>query len=184
MTYDEPNNQTTFTLPIPYFANEELQAFSMGNEPGRIGDITVNGTTGSLQGDWTGTDIALGYTFDMRVEFPTLYPTKTSGTTTQSDTRAYLTLNRIKITLGDSGYYEAKLKCFGRSDRVIQYESSTAGTYLANTASIREETTLTVPVYDKNTNFILELSSKHPSPTTVYSLEWEGNYSNLYYRSV
>ena len=186
MTYNESTNATTFTLPIPYFADEELQAFSMGDEPGRIGDITVDGTTGSLLGDWTNEDIALGYTFNMRVEFPTIYPTAKSGLsgTLQADTRGYLTLNRIKVTLGDSGYYEAKLKSFARDDRIITYESATAGTYLANTASIRDETTITVPVYDKNTNFNLELSSKHPSPTTLYSMEWEGNYSNLYYRSV
>jgi hypothetical protein len=186
MTYSETDNETTFTLPIPYFANEELQAFSMGNEPGRIGDITVNGTTGTLQGDWTNVDLALGYTFNMRVEFPTIYPTAKSGLSgsLQADTRGYLTLNRIKVTLGDSGYYEATLKSFGRDDRVITYESATAGTYLANTASIRDDTIVTIPVYDKNSNFNLELSSKHPSPTTLYSMEWEGNYSNLYYRSV
>jgi len=186
MTYNESTNATTFTLPIPYFEDEELQAFSMGNEPGRIGDITVDGATGSLSGDWTNVDFALGYTFDMRVEFPTIYPTKRSGVSgsLEADTRGYLTLNRIKVTLGDSGYYEATLKSFGRDDRIITYESATAGTYLANTASIRSETKLTVPVYDKNTNFNLELSSKHPSPTTLYSMEWEGNYSNLYYRSV
>ena len=186
MTYNESDNVTTFTLPIPYFSGEELQAFSMGDEPGRIGDITVDNTTGSLQGDWTDDPIAIGYTFDMRVEFPTIYPTSKSGLsgTLQADTRGYLTLNRIKVTLGDSGYYEATLKSFGRDDRVITYESATAGTYLADRASIRDETTLTVPVYDKNTNFNLELSSKHPSPTTLYSMEWEGNYSNKYYRSV
>lgn len=186
MTYDEDDNETTFTLPIPYFEGEELQAFSMGDAPGRIGDITVDGTTATLTGDWTDEPLALGYTFNMNVEFPTIYPTAKSGLTgaLQADTRGYLTLNRIKVTLGDSGYYEATLKSFGRDDRVITYESATAGTYLADSASIRDETRLTVPVYDKNTNFNLELSSKHPSPTTLYSMEWEGTYSNLYYRSV
>jgi len=187
LTYTESTNRTTFTLPIPNFtADEELQAFSMGNEPGRIGDITVSGSTGSLLGDWTNTDIALGYTFDMRIEFPTIYPTKKSGMTggLQTDTRGYLTLNRIKVTLGDSGYYEAKLKSFGRDDRVITFESSTAGTYTANRAAILNESLQTIPVYDKNTNFNLELSSKHPSPTTLYSMEWEGIYTNMYYRSV
>ena len=60
LTYTESTNRTTFTLPIPNFTtDEELQAFSMGNEPGRIGDNTVSGSTGSLLGDWTNTDIAL-----------------------------------------------------------------------------------------------------------------------------
>ncbi len=187
MTYNESTNRTTFTLPIPDFtADQDLQAFSMGDEPGRIGDIEVTGTTGSLLGDWTEDPIALGYTFDMRIEFPTIYPTKKSGMsgTLQADTRGSLTLSRIKLTLGDSGYYEAILNCFGRDDRIITFESATAGTYVANRASILGEATRTIPVYDKNTNFNLEISSKHPSPTTLYSMEWEGNYTNLYYQSV
>lgn len=186
MTYSESTNLTTFTLPIPNFADEDLKAFSTGTESGRIGDITVSGTTGSLLGDWTNTGIALGYTFDMRIEFPTIYPVSKSGLTgtVQSDTRGSLVLNRIKLTLGDSGYYEAILKCFGRDDRIITFESATLGTYQADRAAILSGTLKTIPVYDKNTNFNLQISSKHPSPTTLYSMEWEGNYNPMYYRSV
>jgi hypothetical protein len=186
MTYNETDNVTTFTLPIPYFEGEELQAFSMGDEPGRIGDITVDGNTGSLQGDWTDDPLALGYTFAMRIEFPVIYPTKKSGLSgaLQADTRGYLTLNRIKFTLGDQGYYEAILKSFGRADRTIIIENAIAGRYKANTAAISDIGYKTIPVYDKNLNFNLELYSKHPSPTTLYSMEWEGNYTPMYYQSV
>jgi len=188
MTYNQNTNLTSFTLPIPYFASETLKAFSMGTEPGRIGDITVtnSGTTGNLLGDWTDDPIALGYTFNMRVEFPTIYPVSKSGLsgTIQSDTRGSLILNRIKLTFGDSGYYEAILKSFGRADRTITFESATLGTYVTNTAAILSEASRTIPVYDRNINFNLELSSDHPSPATLYSMEWEGNYTPMYYRSV
>ena len=188
MTYSETTNLTTFTLPIPHFEDEELKAFSMGDEPGRIGNITVTngGTTGTLLGDWTTDPIALGYTFDMRVEFPTIYPTSKSGMTgaLQGDTRGSLILNRIKVTLGDSGYYEATLQSFGRDDRVITFESATLGTYQANRAAILSGASRTIPVYDRNTNFNLVLSSRHPSPATLYSMEWEGNYTPMYYQSV
>lgn len=186
MTYTASTNATTFTLPIPYFSSEELKAFSIGDEPGRIGDITVNGTTGSLVGDWTDADIALGYTFDMRIEFPTIYPVSKGklASGVQSETGGYLSLSRIKLTLGDAGYYEAILKSFGRDDRTIVFESAVLGTYESNSAAISASSTRTIPVYDKNTNFNLEISSKHPSPTTLYSLEWEGSYTELYYKSV
>lgn len=186
MTYNESTNYTTFTLPIPYFTGEDLKAFSMGDEPGRIGDITVDGTTASLLGDWTDDPLALGYTFNMRIEFPTIYPTGKSGMSgaLQSDTRGYLTLNRIKLTLGDSGYYEAVLKSFGRSDRTLIFENAILGRYKADTAAISDLGYKTIPVYDKNINFNLEINSKHPSPTTLYSMEWEGNYTPMYYRSV
>ena len=186
MTYNESTNYTTFTMPVPYFVGEDLKAFSMGDEPGRIGDITVDGTTGSLLGNWTDGPIALGYTFNMKVEFPTIYPTAKSGLSgaLQADTRGYLTLNRIKLTLGDSGYYEATLKSFGKTDRTLIFENAILGKYKADTAAISDLGYKTIPVYDKNLNFNLEINSKHPSPTTLYSMEWEGNYTPMYYRSV
>ena len=186
LTYNETDNETTFTMPIPVFADESLQAFSLGTEAGRIGDITVDGTTGTLVGDWTDSDIVVGYNFNMRVEFPKIYPVAKSGLsgTIQSDTRGSLVVSRINVTLGDSGYYEAKLTSLGRDDRTITFESITAGQYEANSVPILNEAIRSIPIYDKNTNFTLELSSNHPSPTTLYSMEWEGNYTNKYYRSV
>ena len=186
LTYNETDNETTFTLPIPDVDGESLQAFSLGDEAGRIGDITVNGTTGTLVGDWTDSDIVVGYNFNMLVEFPKIYPVSKSGLsgTIQSDTRGSLVVSRINVTLGDSGYYEATIKSLGRDDRVITFESITAGQYEANSVAIQDESTRSIPIYDKNTNFTLELSSNHPSPTTLYSMEWEGNYTNKYYRSV
>lgn len=186
LTYNANTNATTFTLPVPYFSGEELKAFSLGTEAGRIGDITVSGTTGSLIGDWTDTDIALGYTFNMQVNFPIIYPTSKSGLTgtIQSDTRGSLIVSRIKLSLGDTGFYQATLKSLGRDDRVITFESATLGTYLADSVAINAGTIRTIPVYDRNTNVRLELSSKHPSPTTLFSLEWEGDYTQRYYRNV
>ncbi len=188
LTYSSATNLTSFTLPIPYFSGEELKAFSIGVDSGRIGDITVtnNGTTGTLIGDWTDTDIALGYTFNMQVNFPTIYPVSKSGMTgtIQADTRGSLIVSRVKLSLGDSGYYEATLKSLGRDDRTLKFESATVGTYEADKIAILSSAFRTIPVYDRNTNFRIELSSKHPSPTTIYSLEWEGDYSPMYYRSV
>jgi len=186
MTYNESTNATTFTIPIPIFTGEELKAFSLGTEAGRIGDITIDGSTGSLIGDWTNEDIALGYTFNMKVIFPTIYPISKSGMSglVQSDTRGSLIISRIKLSLGDSGYYEATLKALGREDRTITFESAILGEYEANRVAINEGTLRTMPVYDRNINFRLELTSKHPSPTTLYSMEWEGNYTPMYYQSV
>ncbi len=122
----------------------------------------------------------------MQVNFPTIYPVSKSGMTgtIQADTRGSLIVSRVKLSLGDSGYYEATLKSLGRDDRTLKFESATVGTYEADKIAILSSAFRTIPVYDRNTNFRIELSSKHPSPTTIYSLEWEGDYSPMYYRSV
>ena len=42
----------------------------------------------------------------------------------------------------------------------------------------------TIPVYEKNTNVEVTLKSEHPSPATLRSLTWEGDYSPRNYRRV
>jgi hypothetical protein len=56
--------------------------------------------------------------------------------------------------------------------------------YLANSPMIAESLTRTIPCYTRNKNMDIELSSRHPSPFTLFSISWEGDYSNKYYRPV
>ena len=45
-----------------------------------------------------------------------------------------------------------------------------------------DEIIKTIPVYDKNKNVDVTLKSTHPSPCTLRSMQWEGDYSPMYYR--
>ena len=39
-------------------------------------------------------------------------------------------------------------------------------------------------IYERNKNYTLTLKSSHPTPATLYSLAWEGDYSNTFYKRV
>ena len=150
-----------------------------------------NGTTKvKLPGNWTTTDnnkafnVVLGYDFDMEVEFPTIYIGSKEGESYRSDIQASLILQRTKLSLGPSGVYKVTLKRIGKPEYSETYESVKADTYTANTAGIDGEQVVNIPIYEKNTNLTLLLNSKHPSPATLYSMNWEGNYSNRYYKRV
>ena len=80
--------------------------------------------------------------------------------------------------------YDTTLKRIGKPDYNETFESVMADAYTANTVGIGKEQIATLPVYEKNTNLILTLKSTHPSPATLYSMNWEGNYSNRYYKRV
>ena len=41
-----------------------------------------------------------------------------------------------------------------------------------------------VPIYERNTNLTLTLKSTHPTPATLYSMTWEGDYTNKFYQRV
>jgi hypothetical protein len=186
LVYNFDKNSTSFIRTVPNITGETLTAFSLGDEPGRIGSVTVNGSLCTIKGDWTDSDIVIGYPFDMQIDFPNLYVTSRDGLSgsVKSDTRGSLIVQRMMLDLGDSGTYTATLKCLGRDDREIVFESAFQDYYKANSAAIIPSVIRNIPVYDRNTNFRLELNSKHPAPTTIYSMEWEGDYTNMYYKSV
>ncbi len=156
-----------------------------------VSTFNDNGTTKvKIPGNWTTTDnnkafnVVLGYDFDMEVEFPTIYVGRREGDSYRSDIQASLVLQRTKFSLGPSGVYKVTLKRIGKPDYSETYESVMADTYIANTAGIDGEQVVNIPIYEKNTNLTLLLNSQHPSPATLYSMNWEGNYSDRYYKRV
>jgi len=42
----------------------------------------------------------------------------------------------------------------------------------------------TVPIYDRNDSTDITLTSKEPTPFTLYSMTWEGSYTDKYYKRV
>ena len=129
-------------------------------------------------------DIIIGYDFDMEVQFPTIYVGKREGEGFRSDIQGSLILQRTKFSFGPSGVYKVTLKRIGKPDYSEIYESIKADTYTASTVGIDGEQIVNIPIYEKNTNLTLLLNSQHPSPATLYSMNWEGSYSNRYYKRV
>ena len=161
---------------------------------GLVSKVTTfddNGTTKvKIPSNWTTStasqafNVVLGYAFDMEIEFPTLYVTQQEGERFKSDIQSSLVLHRIKMSLGPTGVYDTTLKRIGKPDYTETFESILADVYTANTVGIDKEQVVTLPVYEKNTNLTFTLKSTHPTPSTLYSINWEGDYSKRYYRRV
>tara|TARA_R100001082_G_C4363940_1_gene160846 strand:+ start:353 stop:3643 length:3291 start_codon:yes stop_codon:yes gene_type:complete len=149
---------------------------------GPIGTGT-NIVDGDVRWDHSGY-IFLGYTYEMSVLFPKFYVTKTANNVTRSDVHASLVVHRVKFDLGASGVYQINLKRKGRSDYNVDIESALADSYIAETSGFVPDKIETLPIYDRNINIDLYLKSTHPSPATLYSLSWEGDYSSKYYKRV
>ena len=192
-------NQTYFKTPIGYFEDERLVAYALSP---RIGDYATYQLVGSivyprfevdylgtwmvLDGDWSDTRLMVGYEYEMKVEFPTIYPTRSQETqaTNRTDSRSSLIVHRVKLNFGQVGVYETTLTRKGREDYTQLYECKTMDGYLANDVAFDQQRVQTVPVYARNTDCRLTLKSSHPSPATLYSLEWEGDYSSRFYQRV
>ena len=186
MSYDPETLETTFTKPTGYTDNTNLSVFTLedGNNTGRFEEVTPVGNQISINGDWTDTGLTLGYLFEMLVEFPTIYPQQKQGESVRSDVRSSLTIHRIKLNLEDAGVYESTLGRLGKPDYVQLYECRQQDGYKANAIAYTQDKNQTIPVYERNTNVSLTLTSSHPSPCTLISMNWEGDYNPRYYKSV
>jgi hypothetical protein len=142
------------------------------------------GQTVSLSGDWTAQPITVGYLYEMSVELPTIFPTQTKDKRVVADTSGSLVVQRLKFNFGPIGEFMTVLKRNGKADYVDKHESSLMNAYSANNAPYVDDSFRTVPVYERNTNVNVILKSTHPSPATLQSLSWEGEYTSKFYKRV
>ena len=130
------------------------------------------------------TTIYLGYLYEYSVKFPRFYLQKMEGNSVNSDVNSKLTIHRAKLNFGKVGLYETTLTRVGKADYTEIYESTPADQYESSDAPFVEEIIKEIPIYERNTNVELTLKSSHPSPATLRSLSWEGDYSPMHYRRV
>ena len=162
----------------------EAGTTTLDSSAGASTEFDSGGQTVSLTGDWTAEPITVGYLYEMSVELPTIFPTKTADKRVVADTSGSLILQRLKFNFGPVGEFWTILKRNGKADYVDKHESSLMNGYSANTAPYVDDSFRTVPVYERNTNVNVILKSTHPSPATLQSLSWEGEYTNNFYKRI
>jgi len=192
ISYDKTTNDSKFELPWPHEPSRTVVAFAIGSgeKQGWLSYPKIKLENGKhychMDGVWTDTTIVVGYDYEMKVVVPNIYLSKDESTSNRvvADTRSSLMINRMKFRFGESGTFVTTVKRKGREDYTELWETRPSDSYDADTHSVAAERALTVPVYERNTNVTVELTSKHPTPATLFSLDWEGNYTNMYYRRV
>ena len=205
MTYDTVNDVTTFTLGAGFYSSRTLTAYCTtdSDAAGKSYDIPSSAITGTapnetvtLPGNWktsteagtstvsVNTDLIVGYEYEFEVELPKVFVTRQEGDKTRSETRGSLVLHRMNFDFGDVGVLDITLKRKGRDDYTYTVESTEYDNINASTAAIASGYIHTIPVYDRNTNLSVFIKSNHPSPATLHSMNWEGDYSPRYYQRV
>jgi len=129
--------------------------------------------------------------FEMKIELPRFYVLKNEQQSFRADTTASLVIHRMHLNTGETNFYDITIERYAkdpytiaRDPSVMRYEQAIADAYIADAAPItllREET---VPLYEKNTNLDITITSTFNGPFTLYSLRWEGDYNNRYYQRV
>lgn len=205
LTYNSATDVTTFTLGAGYYSTRNLSAYCItdSDDLGKSYDIPASAITGTapnqtvtLPGNWktsteagastssVNTDVIIGYEYEFEVELPTIYMMRPEGEKMASETRGSLVVHRLNFDFGDVGVIDVTLKRKGRDDYTYTVESKEWDNILASTPAIASSYLHTIPVYDRNTNLTVQIKSNHPSPATIHSMNWEGDYSPKYYSRV
>ena len=205
LTYDTVNDVTTFTLGAGFYSTRTLTAYCItpSDAAGKSYDIPASAITGTapnqtvtLPGNWktsteagasnvsVNTDLIVGFEYEFEVELPKVFVTRAEGDKSRSETRGSLVLHRMNFDFGDVGVLDVTLKRKGRDDYTYTVESKEYDNINASTAAIASGYIHTIPVYDRNTNLSVLIKSNHPSPATLHSMNWEGDYSPRYYQRV
>ena len=185
-SYSASTKKTTFARPTGFSSTAQLAVYNhnSGADIGRYALATANGSNLELDGDWTGTTFMLGYLFDYLIELPTIYVTQATGGKSRSDTRASLVVHRLRFAFGAVGNIDTTIKRTGRVDYTTNFSAAEVDAIDANELPIVEDHIQTIPIYERNTNLNIQIKSTHPSPATLHSMNWEGDYNPRYYRRV
>ena len=192
--YDDDTALTTFTKPVGYESTCQLAVFDTNVGSGDsdpIGSYALANTSlgscgGDIQiaGDWSDKTVVLGYLYDMEIKIPTIYRSTKIGERYISDTNSSLIIHRIILNFGEAGAYNTTLERVGKASYTEEWEAALSDGYRANQIAISNSSIQTIPVYEKNINVNISLKSSHPSPVTLHSMSWEGDYNDKYYQRV
>tara|TARA_Y100000996_G_scaffold406554_1_gene383029 strand:- start:2142 stop:7037 length:4896 start_codon:yes stop_codon:yes gene_type:complete len=183
-------NKTKVYLPTAKVTGLKLVVVMYSNRSQVFDEDNVTYTTGSdsygdyveVSGDWRGSDVFIGYKFDMSVELPRMYYKKSENQQVSSDIDADLILHRLRVKTGLTGPVDYKIKIIGIPVRTSTVSVTPPEQYLLNSTNMTESAVHDVPVYQRNNNTTITIQSNTAFPTTIESINWEGRYSTNYYR--
>ena len=195
-TYSTSTKKTTVDLPFDHITGKKLAVVAIGTYIGDTisatsesegsvfyfedSDISSNQVT--LDGDYRGRDLVIGYVYDMEVELPTLYPTQVEGRSSVSDVTSDLILHRIKVSTGLSGPITYRIDITGKDrwDNIINV--TLPYTYVLNNVNLSASALHDVPIYQRNENVNIKIIGDTPFPISLLNIVWEGNYNRRFYR--
>jgi len=142
---------------------------------------------------WTDTSDGVPYT--TKITFPTIYPRGKES----YDVTANTTIHRVKLSTALIGTYDLTIDREGYESYSILVEQTPSDNTFASsppdvttpigdiTISIpplRGEHIETVPIYTRNKNLTLTMSTDYDAPLTLRSMTWEGDWNPPYYKRV
>ena len=145
---------------------------------------SVSGNDFVFHGNFAGQTVIMGWLFDFNASLPKFFVRKTAGEKTTSDLTASLVIQRMHLHYGDVSQVDAKVNL--RDNQVVSnvLDQTPMDWYKSGKGPFVDNYSYTVPVYQRNSNFRVDITSTHPGPASLHSLTWEGDYTPMNHKRV
>ena len=183
-TYDSNTNLTTVELPYTHLTDKNLAAVVLGPSNGAVLYPTVTNNTFVLDGDYRGTDIVIGYNYDMELTLPKLYVYQQDGESVRNDPESNLILHRLRVQTGLSGPVDYEIKIDGLNDYTHTASVTMPYEYEIGEVNMQANATHVVPIYQRNDNLNITIKGTTPFPVSLLGFDWEGKYNSRFYRRI
>jgi len=196
-TYDSSADTTRIYLPYDHISGKTFVVVALGDYIGgnnvtssqSVGAIlqpTVAGSSGAyyadIDGDYRGRDLIIGYQYDMLLELPKFYFTKSEGSFISSDQTSDLIIHRINVATGLSGPVTYQIDLTGIPTWENTVSTTLPNTYVLNNVNLSSSSLHIVPIYQRNKNTAIRIIGDSPFPVSLLDLTWEGKYSSRFYK--
>jgi hypothetical protein len=204
-TYDSTAETTRIFLPWQHIATKKLAVLALGGYIGATGvggvgaiiyptvaGTFVAGNLNSVQGggqyvdidgDYRGQNVIIGYIYDMQVDVPRLYPTQKEGEDgIKADYTSNVIIHRIKIATGLSGPITYNVNLTGIPNRSQTISVNKPHQYQLGNVNMTADAIHDVPIYQRNENVSLSIVGDTPLPVSLLGMNWEGRYTDKFYR--
>ena len=184
-------NKTRVFLPLNKLSDKKLVIVMYSNRSQVFDEDTVTLTEGTdathgryveVDGDWRGSDVFIGYKYNMSVELPRIYYKTARDQQVNADVEAELIIHKLQVKTGLTGPIDYKINIIGVPVRTSKLTVTPVGQYNLNSVNMTESAVHHVPVYQRNHNTTITIESNTAFPATVESINWEGRYATNYYR--
>ena len=173
-----PFDTITTATPIAVQDASVNSTFSGFYQQATLGTDSTKGDYFAIPGaDLTDLEWLVGYSLDFEVELPTYYYRRETFT----DVNAYLSIHRMKFSLGLSSQCDFMITPINQGE--VSYEATTirSNEYKFDKVPLDNRVVFTVPIMQRNISFTLKVTSNNPYIVSLNSVSWEGNYSPKYY---
>ena len=185
-------DKTRIYLPLDKLSDEKLVIVMYSNRSQvfdedkvtltEVNDVALESKYVEVDGDWRGSDVFIGYKYNMSVELPRIYYKTARDQQVDADVDAELIIHKLKVKTGLTGPIDYKINIIGIPVRTSKLTVTPAGQYNLNSVNMTESAVHHVPVYQRNHNTTITIESNTAFPATIESINWEGRYANNYYR--